>query len=161
MWRSEWMKQSAASRKEITDLTEITMAKLPDSIDEYRKMLIEMEQRMQTSYDKAVMTLSGGALGISLAFTRDIADKASLKSTGWLLTAWILWGLSITIILASFFTSSLAIRKAIRQTDEQSIYREFAGGVFNRITSWMNPLAGGFFFFGIVAIVIFIGGNIK
>ena len=137
------------------------MADFPERLDEYRKMLLEAEQKMQSSYDKAVMTLSGGALGRSLAFIKDIADKTSLKSTGWLLTAWVLWGFSVTLILASFFTSSLAIRRAIRQTDEKLIYIEFAGGVLNRITSWLNPLAGGFFFLGVIAIVIFVGGNIK
>ena len=136
------------------------MTEFSERLDEYRKMLLDYEQRMQTTYDKAVMTLSGGALGISLTFIRDIADKASIKSEGWLLAAWVLWGLSVSMILASFFTSSLAFRKAVRQTDEKAIYIEHAGGRFNQITMWLNPVAGGCFFLGVIAIVIFVGGNI-
>jgi hypothetical protein len=136
------------------------MAEFSERLDEYRKMLLEAEQKMQSSYDKAVMTLSGGALGISLAFIRDIADKTLLKSTGWLLISWVLWGLSVTFILTSFFTSSWAFRRAIHQTDEKSIYIEPAGGFLNRITSWLNFLAGLLFFLGVIAIVVFVRGNI-
>ena len=137
------------------------MAEFSERLDEYRKTLFEMERQMRSAYDKAVLTLSGGALGISLAFLRDVADKTSLKSTGWLLTAWVLWGISVTTVLISFFTSSVAIRKAIEQTDERLIYIETPGGLFNHITKWLNPLAGLLFLLGVIAIVVFVGRNIK
>ena len=140
---------------------EMRMEEFPKRVDEYRTMLLGLEQQMQSAYDKAVMTLSGGALGISLTFLKDVADKTALRNTGWLLTAWILWGLSVTSVLASFFTSSLALRKAIRQTDERLIYVEVVGGRLNQITSFLNPFAGLLFFLGVVSIVLFVGGNIR
>lgn len=58
------------------------MKDLEELANEYRQTLINLEQQMQSTYDKAVMTLSGGALGISLAFLKDVADKTALKNTG-------------------------------------------------------------------------------
>ena len=133
----------------------------PKQLDDYRSMLLGLEQQMQSAYDKAIMTLSGGALGITFAFLKDVADETALKNMGCLLTAWILWGLSVTAVLASFFTSTLALRKAIHQTDGKLIYTEVVGGWFNRITSILNPLAGLLFFGGVIAIVLFVGRNIK
>ncbi|MFO7535726.1 MAG: hypothetical protein R6X19_08620, partial [Kiritimatiellia bacterium] len=87
-------------------------------------------------------------------------DRIS-KHTECLLTAWLLWAFSVTAVLLSFFTSSLALRKAIRQTDERLIYIEAVGGWHNRLTSILNPVAGLLFLLGVIAIIIFIGGNVK
>lgn len=136
------------------------MSDFSDQISAYRSTLVALESQMQSAYDKAVMTLSGGALAVSMTFVKDIADKAALRNTGCLLTAWIMWGLSVAVTLASFYTSSLALRKAIRQTDEKDIYTQAVGGVCNRATAVLNPLAGFLFFLGVVAIVVFVGGNV-
>ena len=39
---------------------------------QYRDNLQKIEGEMQSEYDKAVMTLSGGAIGISFAFIKDV-----------------------------------------------------------------------------------------
>lgn len=67
----------------------------------------------------------------------------------------------MTAILISFFTSTMALRKAVRQTDNKLIYYEVVGGWYNTVTSILNPLAGLLFLAGLVAIVFFVGGNIK
>lgn len=131
-----------------------------EQVENYRARLFELEQQMQISYDKAVMTLSGGALGVSLTFIRDIADKTALHASGWLLAAWLCWGVSVTCVLFSFFSSSLALRRAARQTDERTIYLEAVGGGWNCATMILNPLAGVLFLFGVVSICVFVGRNI-
>jgi hypothetical protein len=135
------------------------MTDFADQITEYRTSLLQLEQQMQASYDKAVMTLSGGALGISLTFIKDVADKSALKATDWLLASWVLWGLSITCVLFSFFTSACALRKAVQQTDDKTIYIEPKGGLFNTITNILNPVAGVLFLVGVIAICVFMKGN--
>ncbi|HTL71657.1 MAG TPA: hypothetical protein VL863_00035, partial [bacterium] len=83
------------------------------NLTNYRQSLIAAEQAMQAEYDKGVLTLSGGALGISLVFLKDIVGTKSLLHGEFLLLAWIFWGLSISFILASYFTSAKAIRRAV------------------------------------------------
>ena len=46
-------------------------------LDEYRKSLIEIEQRIGAGYDKTLITLSGGALGLTVTFIKDIVTPAS------------------------------------------------------------------------------------
>jgi hypothetical protein len=119
------------------------MAAFQDEISQYRATLLELEQKMQGEFDKAVMALSGGALGLSFTFLKEVVKSTPLKSTSWLLTAWICWGLSLSCVLFSFFSSALALRKAIKQTDAKLIYVEAEGGIFNKITVWLNPLQHG------------------
>jgi hypothetical protein len=43
--------------------------------DAYRQWLVEAYQKSSDAYDKAVMTLAAGALGISLAFVHQVAPQ--------------------------------------------------------------------------------------
>jgi len=72
------------------------------------------EQANQAAYDKAVMTLSGGALAISVAVVKDFFGGQAAAWSCTLLLAWIAWALSLTSILFSFHFSVLAQRKLQR-----------------------------------------------
>ena len=135
------------------------MSTFGDSISDYRKGLIDAGQKMQLAYDKAVMTLSGGALGISFAYIKDVVGKATILDTGWLLAAWICWGASVTCTLMSFYTSTLALRHAIQQTDEKLVYIELVGGKYTALTKLLNFFGGSLFLVGVVSIVIFVSYN--
>ena len=128
-------------------------------LKDYRALLIAAEQQAQEQYDKTILTLSGGAFGISFAFVDKVAG-ANPVLTEWLLGAWLLWGLSITSILFSFFFSNKALRKTIEQVDEETLYEETPGGHYTGITSTLNVLGGTFFFLGAVALVVFVYHNI-
>ena len=135
------------------------MTEFEQQLFQYRTSLLDLEQKMQSSYDKAVMALSGGALGLSFTFLRDVAKANPLNYTQCLLVAWICWGLSVTCVLCSFLTSAIALRKATEQTDAKSIYIEIVGGKYNTFTKYLNYAGGALFFLGLVFIVIFIGVN--
>ena len=92
-----------------------------EPLKEYRVYLLDSEQKAQEEFDKTVLTLSGGALGISFAFIKDIVGPHPVVNVGYLFVAWILWGLSVTAVLASYFTSHLALRHAIKQVDRGEI----------------------------------------
>ena len=49
-----------------------------NALQKYRDFLIAAEQKSQEDYDKTVIALSGGALGISFAFATDIVGGQSL-----------------------------------------------------------------------------------
>ena len=121
--------------------------------------MIAAEQQAQEQYDKTILTLSGGAFGISFAFVDKVAGANPIL-TGWLLGAWLFWGLSITAILFSFFFANKALRKTIEQVDEESLYEETPGGHYTWVTFTLNALGGAFFFLGVVALVVFVYHNI-
>lgn len=97
-----------------------------DALSAYRQSLVAAEQAMQGEYDKGVLTLSGGALGISLVFLKDVVGEHPLKNPGFLLAAWTAWGLSIAFVLCSYFTSTKALRRAVEDTDHHMIYKTLA-----------------------------------
>ena|SRR6266498_2762541 len=136
---------------------------MPDSADQisdYRRGLQTLEQQMQSEYDKAILALSGGALGVSMAFLKDVVIKQGVHGGCFLLLAWICWGLSVTCTLFSYYTSAQALRKAVQQTDEKTIYLTWANGRFNHFTKWLSRIAGLLFMLGIVFIVFFVAHNL-
>jgi hypothetical protein len=79
-------------------------AKKPLSLEmqEYRRTLTALQQDSQVDYDKAILTLSGGALGISFAFFDNISAKVPTLHAGFLVGAWLSWALSLTAALTGF-----------------------------------------------------------
>ena len=127
--------------------------------DEYRNLLIAAEQKSQDDYDKTIVSLSGGALGISLIFIKDIVGTADPVLVWTVITAWALWASSLTSVVISYFLSHLALRKAIAQTDK----KDFSGGVGGCAAiavQVFNALSGILFIAGVLFIIIFSANNI-
>ncbi len=91
-------------------------------MNDTRKDYIESEHHAQDQVDKAVLTLSGGAFGVSFAFMNDVVGNDP-HHLGWILAAWVAWGLSITLILITFYTSNEAFRRANSGFEWQSCHR--------------------------------------
>ena len=120
--------------------------------DEYRNNLIQAEQKSQNDYDRSIITLSGGALGISLIFYKDIIGDKIPINTCLLVSSWGLWAASIAVVVFSYYSSHQALRKAIEQTDKN----DFSGGVGGwaaNFTRCANVVSG---FLFVVAIGLFI-----
>lgn len=130
------------------------------SLREYRQWLVAAEQKSQDEFDKAVLSLSGGALGISFAFLKDIVGTQPLIQPAFLLVAWTTWGLSILAVLASYYLSHLALRRTIAQVDDQSIYRTKPGGMFALFTAILNAAGAMLFVVGVCCITYFAGVNL-
>ena len=90
----------------------------PTNLAAYRNVLIALETKSQTEYDRLVVALSGGALGISFAFVeRFVGDDPPLVL--WtLMAAWVAWVCSLALMLWSHFFSTKALRKAVIQVDK-------------------------------------------
>ena len=136
------------------------MASYKTEISDYRKSLQTLEQQMQSQYDKAVMALSGGALGLSFSFLKEIVGKKGIVSGEYLLAAWVCWGASVTCTLASFYTSALALRHAVKQVDDDSISKAVEAGRFDLLTVVLNVTAGLLFVAGVIALVLFVHRNL-
>jgi hypothetical protein len=115
--------------------------------DGYRQRLVEAHQKSSEAYDKAVMTMAGGALAISLVFVRDYAPHPAHKWT--LGISWSLLGLSLLLILVSFLASKEEIRDLIKAMDKQ----EPPGGMW--VTRILNFAAGASFIVGVGFLVTF------
>jgi hypothetical protein len=130
-------------------------------IAEYRGLLTQTEQKSQAEFDKGVLALSGGALGLSFAFTKNIVGPGEMIHAGYLLAAWITWAASSASVLISFFVSTLALRKAIYQLDHGTIGMERPGGWWDRATSSLNLMGLLMFLFGLAMMIVFVNYNLK
>jgi hypothetical protein len=131
-----------------------------DELDDYRKHLVLAEQKAQEDFDKTVMSLSGGALGISFAFIDKIVGTNPMISPSLLFYAWWSWGASVAIVLLSYLFSIRAIRRAIKQTDTGAIYIRRPGGKAALLTEISNLLGASLFFLGLFLIGLFIKRNL-
>lgn len=130
--------------------------------DEYRRWLVQAEQKAQDDYDKTVLALSGGALGISFAFVKEIIGEKPIEQSWLLVSAWLAWAASTMVMLASYYFSRKALRKAIEQCDDKSIEDcETPGGIFTLILRQLNVAGALLFFLGVCLMAFFVNGNVN
>ncbi len=132
-----------------------------DLINNYRNHLVLAEQKAQEDFDKTVVSLSGGALGVTFIFLKDLIGVSPILHKGCLFSAWVCWGLSITAVLFSYLASLAALRKTIKQVDSEVIYEQHAGGNLSRLVMSLNMLGGLLFLVGVISVVIFIWFNLE
>jgi len=128
-------------------------------LDAYRCVLASAAQSTQSEYDKAVMALSGGALGISFTLLRDVLGTKALASFGFLFWAWMLWIISISSIFVSFYTSIKACNRALSDTDNGLVDKTNAQSGWAKVTAILNVSAGICFLTGVVFLAIFVACN--
>jgi hypothetical protein len=126
----------------------------------YRDLLQQIEMDMQSQYDKAIITLSGGGLGISLTFLKDVVLAHGIKGGWFLIASWVSWGFSLACVLYSFASSARAMRRAVDQTDSGAIHREPRGGVSDIVTGILNLASGLSFAFGLGSTIVFVWANL-
>lgn len=128
-------------------------------MDEYRQHLVLAEQKAQEDYDKTLIYLSGGALGISFAFIDKLTAGPPFAWQWLLFLAWTSWVVSLVIMLASFLLSREALRCAIEEVDQNKVGSR-PGGIFTKWTEVFNRLGGICFLIGLVTIGIFVWINL-
>lgn len=123
----------------------------------FRRHLVEATQKSTELFDKAVLTLSGGALSISLLLLDRISrDNAQL---GWcLVLAWSLWAISLASSLFSHWCSIQALRTAVNEFDHEP-HKTKLGGWMSSITGFLNVIAGCGFVLGVIAFLFFVKAN--
>jgi hypothetical protein len=128
--------------------------------DEYRNLLISGEQKAQTDFDRTVMALSGGALGISFAFVERIIESSTPQYLWALGLAWTSWVFSLACVLVSHYFSALAMRHALTQFDGGKIPEEHIGGVYDRCIPYLNAAGGVLFLIGASCAGVFVIKNL-
>jgi len=132
----------------------------PDPLAEYRKFLVAAEQKSQEDFDKTVLALSGGALGISFTFLKDVIGANPIAQPALLFSAWVAWAFSTFSVLASYYLSHLSLRRAIAQVDKGTIYKQRPGGALALWTAGLNAAGALLFLIGVLCITLFAGFNI-
>lgn len=127
----------------------------------YRSTLVSLFRKSEEEYGKAVLTLSGGALGITFAFVKDFAFNGTVECPVLMLLSWISWGFSVIFILFSYLTSRYSLEKAIKQCDNDRIYSELPGGKYTTITLLLNISSGFLFVIGVFLISTFLFINLR
>jgi hypothetical protein len=85
---------------------------------EQRNLFVDLQQKSSQSFDGMIATLSGGALGLSLTFIRQIVPVAMPGTIVFLALAWLFLTLSLLAILLSHFTSQLGMMKACTELEQ-------------------------------------------
>ena len=130
-----------------------------DPLIPYVTQLRDARERASTTYCKAVMTLSGGALALSLAFIRDVTGDDGYVIGGDLLVwSWISFAGSIAAILMAMLMSQASLRGMIKQ-----VYANkppaLEGRWYTIVTTCLNVLAAAGFVVGVVLLALVASQN--
>jgi uncharacterized membrane protein len=82
--------------------------------DRTRRDLLDRQLSNSEKFDNAILTLSTGALAISLAFIKDIVPLEIAQNLWLLKASWWLFGFSIISTLVSFAASQLGISRQLK-----------------------------------------------
>jgi hypothetical protein len=147
----------------MTENTKQRTSKMSDeNYREDRKMLIEAEADQSRLFDRGILSLAAGALGLSLYFFRDIPTPTHI---GFILCSWCLFGLSLFVTMTSFLISQKAHREQRRiLTSRQKAQNSQASPGQHwsaRVTGALNWVSLGLFGSGIIFLVLFTSNNIN
>lgn len=122
-----------------------------------REWLRQADHTASRDFDKAVMTLAAGALGVSIAFVHDVEPNPT--HTAWLGVSWGMFSLSLVLILLSFLMSQHALRLEMKVLSGER-NDAVPGGWLGRATIGLNWASAGSLVSGVVALVVFALYNI-
>lgn len=110
-------------------------------MDEYRQHLTETYEQLSIGYARTLITLAGGALGLSMAFVREIVGPPSEVYRHLLMYAWSLWATSLSLVLVGYYCGSQAAAHAIDQFDNDLLETQRPGGYWAYAVDWLGRLS--------------------
>ena len=124
-----------------------------------RQSYDEAELEVSGRYDKWILTLSGGALGLSITFIEKIAKSPTSDTLVWLKISWVCLVLSLLTGLLSLVTSQSAIRENRNELDlahsENRAPRLIFSRCFTYVTNGLNWGSLFLFILGIAFLCVF------
>ncbi|MBF4337268.1 hypothetical protein [Vibrio anguillarum] len=88
-----------------------------DHYSEYRASLVEGEQKVSEGLDKAVLTITSAALGLTFTLYKMFGFSPTGNTVTYLQSSWVFLGLSLFFVLASLLLSGLLHQLNIQQVD--------------------------------------------
>ena len=123
---------------------------------EYLDLLNKFYLESSSQFDKQLLFVASGALGLSLAFIKDIVVLSKATNKALLLLSWISFGLVILINVISHYTSLKAINYKIENINKRN---DKLSKKFNSVTKYFNVMMIVFLALGLALLNIFIGIN--
>ena len=114
----------------------------------YRAQLVSLEQKSREVYDKAVLILSGGALGLSLVVFKDYLTLRGGGGSGLMAFALLCWALSVSCILFASASSRKVLRSALRRADD-GVPSARLEELSDRVASGLSIGSGALFLVGV------------
>src|SRR5260221_10211621 len=131
-----------------------------EELTSYRNHIAEAGEKAQENFDKTVLALSGGALGVSLTFVEKFVGTRKILSPSELYWAWILWSVSLLLVLVSYFSSVRALRHTSKASYTGKVYNQRPGGAWSIATEWLNIAGAVCFIAGLALLISFVGRNL-
>ncbi|HUT90486.1 MAG TPA: hypothetical protein VMY37_13375 [Thermoguttaceae bacterium] len=135
-----------------------------------RDRLIDSGREAARSFDRWLLTLSGGALGLSMAFARDIAFPGGATGSPYLLLAWLALACALVLGLGCILASQRShedFRKKLDETLEEFATKGTEAGFWAEVrrkqdllwsphlVGWLNRFSVLAFMAGIVLLSVF------
>ena len=133
---------------------------MDEELKKYRHGLIDTQRKLNESYDKLLITLSGGALALSITFLKDVIGTKAIIYPQLILISWGLFVLSLAAILGEILFGIKAHKKAIHQVDEGSIYEQKVGGRSSSLSTILHWVAALSLIIGLLFISTFAFYNV-
>jgi hypothetical protein len=137
-----------------TDKNKLESPLDPETYIGTRQSYDKAELEVSGRYDNWILTLSGGALGLSITFIDKIAKNPTIDTLLWLKLSWGCLILSLLTALASLVTSQSAIRENRKELDQANIGKRAPR---LRFPKWFTWITNGLNW---AALVLFILGTI-
>jgi uncharacterized membrane protein len=129
-----------------------------------RKDLLDRQLSNSEKFDNAIITLSTGALAISLAFIKDIVPLQKAQNLWLLRASWWLFGFSIISTLASFVASQLGISRQLKYAEEYYLNKRDEYLKKRNypaiLTDFLNYSSGILFVAAIILTIFFVSSNL-
>ena len=123
-----------------------------------RERLVNTDFKVSQDYDKAILTIGAGALGVSVAFLKDIANDPPIALSV-LKVSWGCLAASILLVMVSNYSSHWALLEAIFDLDKGK-GGNVQGGCFTWITEFLNILALLTLVAGVIGVLVFAYSNL-
>jgi hypothetical protein len=131
-----------------------------EELEDYRKHIASAEQKAQEEFDKTIIALSGGGLGISFAFIDRFVKDEPIAHPSLLYWSWSLWTASLLLVVLSYFCSIRALRRALKQSYTGAAYSQRPGGRWAVATEILNLLGAALFAAGLLLMLSFVRSNL-
>lgn len=128
----------------------------------YRPYLVDLFTRTQEEFDRTLLALAGGGLGVSFAFVKDFLGTENAIRKDLLVASWICWIVTLGLILLSHWLAAATAASALNELDTRKMLDpKRPGGWLGSAVTVTTGAAGGYFLAGLIMMVCFITRNVR
>ncbi len=134
--------------------------------DDFKEKVLDDIKSGTENFDKNLLTFSSGALGLSLAFIKDIVPLGEAHLIPCLFVSWIAFALCILVTMASFQVSIQALQCSLPFAEkyyfknQRNAFDEHLKTRWCRAVDWCTWTASGLFVIGLVCTIVFVCVNV-